>query len=219
MGNDDLKSCISYNKNSERDYGYYLTIAKTMMNNEEVRNNKSLKVLDLGCNKGFLVKAFREMEADSYGCDISHEALSSSPTEIRDYLKLLDITTDKLPFDNEEFDLITMLDVVEHLSSFDLTLSELNRVLRTRGLIYISTPSPLTNMYCDDPTHINVHSKSFWINLFEKHGFTYINEFPKKSRNEALSFLKKSKIQNLIYKICSICFMPNLRSDIIFQKL
>lgn len=218
MVNDDLKSNI-YQKKYGREYGYYLTIAKTLMKYDSVYKHECPRVLDLGCNKGLLVKAFRELKIDSYGCDISHEALISSPIEIRKYLKLLDITIDKLPFDNKEFDLITMLDVVEHLSNFDLILSEVHRVLKTRGLLYISTPSPLTNIYCDDPTHINVHSKSFWINLFEKHGFTYINEFPKKTRDEALSFLKRSNIQKMIYKISSFHFMPNLRSDIIFQKI
>lgn len=218
MINKDLKSSFYYDRDFGHEYGYYYIIAKTLIKNTEFNGNKCQKVLDLGCSRGFIVKAFREMGIDSYGCDISHQAISSSPIEIRNYLRLLDITTDKLPFENEGFDLITMLDVVEHLSTFDLLLSELNRVLRSGGLIYVSTPSPFTSLNCDDPTHVNVHSKRFWMDLFQKRGFTYIDEFPKKERNMALSFLKKSKIQDIISKIYSMPFMPNLRSDLIFQK-
>lgn len=197
-------------KNIDDKFGYYLTIAKTL-----IKNHNYLTALDLGCNEGFLVKAFFNLGLEAYGCDISDNAINNSSNEIKDYLILLDITKDKLPFENEKFDLITMLDVVEHLNSFNWTISELKRVLKTGGVVYISTPSRFTNLWCRDPTHINVHSKGYWINLFTKCGFTYVGEFPKRQRKVALSFLKQPKF---FYKIYSLPFITNIRSDLIFKK-
>lgn len=214
----EIKSFVDDYEDLGMEYGYYLTIAETFVKDKNYNKIKFQNVLDLGCNRGFIVKAFRDMEIDAYGCDISYQAISKSPPEIRNYLLLVDIAKDKLPFEEGTFDLITMLDVVEHLPQFELLLSELKRVLRSGGLIYISTPSTITSLNCDDPTHINVHSKKYWIKLLTEHGFDLIGEFPKEQRNKALSFLKKSQFEKIISKIYYIPLVPNLRSDLIFQK-
>jgi len=197
----------------DNQFGYYITIAKTL-----IKDNKYRNALDLGCNHGYLVKAFVNMGLESYGCDISADAINNSLTEVKDNLILLDITKDELPFENEKFDLITMLDVVEHLHSCNWTLLELKRVLKTGGVVYISTPSPFTNLWFKDPTHINVHPKEYWISLFTKYGFSYVGEFPKKQRKLAVSFLKQSGRLNFLNKIYSLPLIINLRSDLIFKK-
>lgn len=56
----------------------------------------------------------------------------------------LDLNTDpKLPFDDEYFDLVTMLAVTEHLSPNSLVLlfQQIHRVLRPGGRLIITTPA------------------------------------------------------------------------------
>lgn len=202
-------------KNNDLDeFGYYLAIAETLLENKDAEN-----ALDLGCNSGFLVKAFHHLGIEAFGCDISDEALSKSPQDVKEYLRLLDITHDELPYENESFDIITMIDVIEHLETFNWTLKELKRVLKRDGLVYISTPSPFTALFGDDPTHVNVHFRRFWIDLFEDHGFNYGGDFPKKQRKIALSYLKHGKTVSFISKINSLSFIPDLRSDLFFAKI
>lgn len=47
----------------------------------------------------------------------------------------------KLPFGDDEFDLVTCFEAIEHVSDPELVLDELARVLRPDGLLLVSTPN------------------------------------------------------------------------------
>ena len=73
------------------------------------------RVLDVGCAKGFLVKAFREQGMEAWGVDVSEYALSTSPEDIRKHLYRVDLNKDSLPFSDEYFDCVTLLGTIECL--------------------------------------------------------------------------------------------------------
>ena len=106
-------------------YNYYYELASRL-----VALLHPHTVLDIGCNDGSLVKAFLSQHCTVYGCDISEEALAKAPPEISSLLSLLDVTRDALPFDDERFDLVTMVDVIEHFPEFEWAFSEMRRVLK-----------------------------------------------------------------------------------------
>src|SRR5437899_904862 len=54
---------------------------------------------------------------------------------------LLAASTYHLPFQDEQFDLIFSVDVIEHLEKPLLALHEYNRVCKTGGYIFIQTPN------------------------------------------------------------------------------
>lgn len=200
-------------------YPYFEHIARTLVKYFEIHT-----VLDMGCNTGALVKAFEDLGIEAYGVDVSQAAISNAPEELKEQLYCLDVTRDKLPFEDGKFDLITILDVLEHLPHFHWGLCEIKRVLKVDGHVFISTSSKLTELFSkmtlhqNDPSHVNVHSKQFWIKLFESYGLEYSYDFPKAERKKAVAPLFNSKFQRLIYKIYSMPFAPDLRSDLIFQK-
>ena len=72
-------------------------------------------VLDIGCAKGYLVKSFLDLGINAYGVDISAYAINSSLPEVRSRLKLCDIEQEKLPFNDNSFDVVIMTEVIEHL--------------------------------------------------------------------------------------------------------
>ena len=45
------------------------------------------KILDFGCAKGYLVKAFRLLHREAYGYDKSEYAINCVPEEIKDYIR------------------------------------------------------------------------------------------------------------------------------------
>lgn len=47
----------------------------------------------------------------------------------------------KLPFKSKEFDLVISLEVIEHLFNAEYFISEINRVLKPKGYLLISTPN------------------------------------------------------------------------------
>ncbi len=127
-------------------------------------------VLDVGCSIGVLVKALRDQGMDAYGVDYSEYALSHAPKEIKDYLKRAAVDREKLPFKDESFDMATMLELLEHLQDHRHLIAETNRVLKKGGVVFVTTPWDLSP---DEPSHINVHPRKFWIKEFESLGFKY----------------------------------------------
>ena len=213
------KECPPFDMSFGAFYPYFGHIARTLVEYFEVHT-----ALDIGCNTGALVKAFRDLGIEAYGVDVSQAVISNAPQEVKGYLTQLNITQDRLPFEDGRFDLVTILDVLEHLPHFHWGLCEIRRVLKVDRHVFISSPSKLTEIFSkitlhqNDPAHVNVHSKQFWVKLFGSYGLEYLCDFPKAERKNAVAPLFNSKFQRLVYKVYSMPFVPDFRSNLIFQK-
>ncbi|MCL0082272.1 class I SAM-dependent methyltransferase [Dehalococcoidia bacterium] len=198
---------------------YFSVIAKAL-----VGLFKPQQVLDVGCARGYLVHIFRELGVDCWGIDLSEYALSSAPEEVQKYLLKVDIDHEELPFESGIFDLITCLDVVEHLANNDQAICEMRRVLKTGGALYISVPSKLADFLLGiiaarDPSHINIRSKDSWIETLDISGFRYAGEFPRAERKEArVLSLQQRWMPRLVAEIGRLPFIPYFRYDLIFKK-
>ena len=141
------------------------------------------KVLDVGCGMGFLVKWLRTFGVDAYGCDHSAYAighvsdvpyLTPNRIDVRKYVQRE--TIEGLLYPDNSFDLVTCLDVFEHLKPEQAkrAIRELERVT-SRYLFMIITVHDepdkeliLPQGAKDDPTHVTVASAEFWHKLFEE---------------------------------------------------
>lgn len=142
------------------------------------------RVLDVGCSRGDLVSAWHNLGVEAYGVDISDYA-TKHPTvmKVAKYLRAVDVDCERLPFDDDSFDLAIASELLEHLSQPSFLLGELKRVVKDGGIIFVTTPvlpfeSSLWRTFRiqSNPLHINVHSKRFWVQFFGKHGFNYSGE-------------------------------------------
>lgn len=93
---------------------------------------KNAKILDAGCGEGVLVEKYREMGYDIRGLDLNYS--SEYVTEGN----LLNI-----PFENETFDIVLCLDVIEHLNFEDQVpaLREIRRILKKGGMVLLAVPN------------------------------------------------------------------------------
>jgi SAM-dependent methyltransferase len=99
--------------------------------------NSELKILDVGCGTGAnleMLKNFGEPE----GVDVSDDALEFCKAK---GLKVHKGLAEKLPFEDESFDVVTALDVVEHLDDDIAGLKEMNRVMKNSGRALIFVPA------------------------------------------------------------------------------
>ena len=91
---------------------------------------KNIKVLDVGCGKGFFLKDFKNLfpEAEVYGVDISEYAINNSHPDIKKTLKVCNAS--KLPFSDNFFDLVVSFNTFHNLHNYDLfsALKEFERV-------------------------------------------------------------------------------------------
>jgi SAM-dependent methyltransferase len=99
---------------------------------------KTERILDVGCGTGANLKmlaAFGKAE----GVDISPQAVDFCHERGLDSVKLGAI--EQLPYENNSFDLVTALDVIEHLDDDAAGLREMRRVLRRDGRILVFVPA------------------------------------------------------------------------------
>ena len=105
------------------------------------KNNKA-KLLDLGCGTGLTLAVLARYFRNSTGCDIGEEEIKAS----KELLKLLNIKCqvvvydgEKLPFSDNTFDVVTSIEVIEHVSKPDPMLKEIRRVLKPDGILHVTT--------------------------------------------------------------------------------
>tara|TARA_B100000674_G_C37981726_1_gene982846 strand:+ start:19510 stop:20181 length:672 start_codon:yes stop_codon:yes gene_type:complete len=88
------------------------------------------KILDIGCGKGYLLYDFLKVlpDAEIAGIDISEYAIQNSKQEIRKQLRVGN--ANKLPWEDDHFDLVISLNTFHNLHVYDLlpALSEMERV-------------------------------------------------------------------------------------------
>jgi len=182
-------------------YPFFHIIAGTLIEKFEPKS-----ILDIGCAKGHFVYAFRELGVEAYGVDISEYAISQSPEIVRAALfSNVDVDFQKLPFQDEAFDMVTAMALMEHLQNHNHLIREMKRVLQPGGIVFIRTPKIhleilLGMVGIREPTHINAHSKSFWIRTFESHDFRYIGDLPRDAHKRALhaQYAEKEAIKKAI---------------------
>jgi SAM-dependent methyltransferase len=119
-------------------------------------------VLDVGCAIGFLVEALRDRGVDARGIDISDYAIAQVPEALKAYCTLGSVT-DEL---DGRYDLITCIEVLEHLSPEGAEEAVENLARHTDRILFSSTPYDHA-----EPTHASVRPPDAWVRLFAAHGF------------------------------------------------
>lgn len=131
------------------------------------------RVLDVGCAKGFLVEAFRALGAsDAFGTDVSLYAVTEAGAGTRRRLVVAD-ALEGLPFRSASCDLVTALDVFEHLPDPAPALGEIRRILRDTGAAYVKICHPRHPNARRDPSHVNVQSLAYWRRAFARAGLDW----------------------------------------------
>jgi SAM-dependent methyltransferase len=96
------------------------------------------RILDVGCGTGANLELLGKY-GDAEGVDVSEEALSFC--RARGLENVRHGEAENLPYEDGSFDLVTGLDVVEHLDDDVAGLSEMRRVLRPNGRALLFVPA------------------------------------------------------------------------------
>lgn len=96
------------------------------------------RILDVGCGTGANLLMLSKY-GDAEGVDVSEDALAFCRERGLEQVKLG--AAEKLPYDDATFDLVTALDVVEHLDDDLAGLREMRRVLRPGGRVLLFVPT------------------------------------------------------------------------------
>jgi SAM-dependent methyltransferase len=95
-------------------------------------------VLDAGCGPGNMLDRLSSRGTVT-GSDLSLPALSFCRS--RGYQRLMLSRLDALPLKEQDFDLVTAIDVLEHIPDDAAGLREIHRVLRPGGTVVLTVPA------------------------------------------------------------------------------
>lgn len=105
-----------------------------------IKKDKKADILDFGCGTGVLQEQFlKRFNVNAFGIDISKDAIRYCKKRKLTQVKLFD--GKKIPFKVNSFDLVTAIDVVEHIENEMRALLEIKRVLKKGGLTIILVPA------------------------------------------------------------------------------
>lgn len=129
------------------------------------RAPNTLKILDIGCNNGYLVLLLRELGFEAYGVDASEYALRLAPQRVKPFLYFGSFAD--LPFADKSFDLAVSWGTIEHLpeSDSDACLKEAIRV--SREAMWIGCDNVPQSI---EPYHLTNHPIDWWERKLEKLG-------------------------------------------------
>jgi SAM-dependent methyltransferase len=104
------------------------------------RNFQVRTALDVGCATGFLVEVLRELGVDALGCDLSAYAVDHATPGAAGHIRVASLF-DGLPWPEHYFELVTVLETLEHLppDRVPTVIRELRRVCG--GYLYATIPS------------------------------------------------------------------------------
>lgn len=100
---------------------------------------KKGKLLDVGCAYGFFLLAARERGWEVYGVEISKVA--SDYARERYGLNVINKRLEDAHFPHNFFDVVTMWDVLEHFDDPAAVMTEVKRILRKDGFVFLQVPN------------------------------------------------------------------------------
>jgi ubiquinone/menaquinone biosynthesis C-methylase UbiE len=110
----------------------------------KVEDSEPQVLLDVGCGSGEWSNNLATKGVQVYGIDPDKEALLAArtyATKIRSGATFIEGTAEDLPFQSANFDYILSVCAIEHFNDFSRAISEMSRVIKTRGTLVLTADS------------------------------------------------------------------------------
>ena len=117
------------------------------------------RLLNVGCGTGGFNRVAETAGATTWGVDVDAEAVTIAGTRVPGGRILL-AQAEALPFGDRSFDVVYCVSTLEHLEDAGRAVREMERVLRTDGALYLTTPN---RWACFEG-----HYKVFWVPAFPR---------------------------------------------------
>jgi 2-polyprenyl-3-methyl-5-hydroxy-6-metoxy-1,4-benzoquinol methylase len=124
-------------------------------------------LIDIGCAFGDLVSNLSRKGYVVFGCDIS-KCATLEAKKLHPEANIIRADAHFLPLRNKAFNIVTMLETLEHCLNPNKALGEIHRIIAKDGVAIISIPTTDLNNTYADKTHIWHLPLNEWQKHFEE---------------------------------------------------
>jgi ubiquinone/menaquinone biosynthesis C-methylase UbiE len=221
-----MQSLSGHNKTIS--FGADLKQSRILKMNSIINSLKPGKLLDIGCLDGDWASQWLKKGWECYGVDINEKFIKNNILK-GIIAKKCDLSKEKLPWDDNSFDLIVAGEIIEHLIDTDSFLLDLNRCLKKDGYLLITTPNltsfenrfrMLLGKYPnwveyrlgEGSGHVRIYTAQVLIAQLEEHGFN-----KEKLVGDYVPFLFERFVNDIKWPFLSITgnLFPTLSRDLI----
>jgi 2-polyprenyl-6-hydroxyphenyl methylase/3-demethylubiquinone-9 3-methyltransferase len=181
---------------------YIANMLKTEMNLPQHKLNQ-LQILDVGCGGGLIAEKLDQLGAKVTAIDASEVNINIAKTHQKSSNSKVNYqvaTVENFKSENK-FDVVTCLEVVEHVDNLDYFLNHLLAKVKKDGFVFIAT--------------INRTLKSL---LFAKFAAEYILNWLPKGTHDFNKFLKPSELNNLLQQKSKLIAQSGFKYNILTQS-
>lgn len=124
-------------------------------------------VLDIASGEGYGTNILSQFASNVIGVDISYEAVEYAKKKYRaENLNFIQGDATKIPLENNSVDVVVSFETIEHHDKHTEMMIEIKRILKTNGLVIISSPDKY--FYSDVPNYKNeFHIKELYYEEFK----------------------------------------------------
>lgn len=162
------------------------TYAEALCTVEKFVTIKGLRYLDIGCAEGLGLEVAKEKGMAVYGIDVSPHSIDECHKKGYANTFVTELIHSKDQISN--MDVVTMLDVLEHIKDPRSNLQALSGVVKMGGYVYVNNNFFSLKQFLSDtqyfairfepPFHCSYFSEKQAVTLFESYGFELVYKRP-----------------------------------------
>lgn len=173
---------------------------------------KNKAVLDLGCGSGYGTKILSGSAKKVLAIDISKDTIDFAKNNFgNENIEFKCANVFETGVNNNSVDVVVCFEVLEHVETPDLLLTEIKRVLKEDGLLIISTPNKeITSPNSDIPIN-PFHKKEYTLSdlrLFLSKYFSKVQFYGEWPNDDMVkSYSTASKIDEIVQRLIKLDFL------------
>jgi len=178
-GEEDMEK-KEYSRIAKREDFYFWHVGRREILKEALERSlpedrRNLEILDIGCGPGGNITMLSDFGRVT-GLDNAQEALAFAKT--RGFERLLEADATKIPLPSTSFDLISSLDMLEHISDDEKVISEAFRLLKQGGTFLVTAPAHpwLWSSHDEALHHVRRYTRGEITSKLKKAGFLVVEQ-------------------------------------------